>query len=53
MAAASAERQDWVADLVDAGAFGRRSRKRSPSADWRVAADLILEHLKAPKDEDA
>jgi 3-hydroxyisobutyrate dehydrogenase-like beta-hydroxyacid dehydrogenase len=53
MAAASAERQDWVADLVDAGAFGRRSRKRSPSADWRVAADLILEHLKAPKDGDA
>jgi 3-hydroxyisobutyrate dehydrogenase-like beta-hydroxyacid dehydrogenase len=51
IASAAAARQDWVADLVDDGAFGRRSRKRSPSGDWRVAADLILDHLKGAQQE--
>jgi len=49
IAVASAERQDWVADLVDKGAFGRKSRKKTGSADWRIAADLIIDHLAAKK----
>jgi 3-hydroxyisobutyrate dehydrogenase-like beta-hydroxyacid dehydrogenase len=49
IAAASGERQAWVADLVDAGAFGRKSRKKTGKADWRIAADLILQHLEAKK----
>ena len=35
----TAERQGWVADLGDAGAFGDR---RAVAADWRVYADAIL-----------
>ena len=43
-AAATAERQAWVADLADDGRFGERQREgfaRSP--DWRTEADRILE----------
>lgn len=52
IAAASAERQAWVADLVEGGAFGRKSRKKTGSADWRIAADLILDHLAAKARKD-
>jgi hypothetical protein len=50
IAAGSAERQAWVADLADAGIFGKkatskRHRPRGRSADWRVEADRILEHV--------
>ena len=38
-ASGTAERQAWVADLVDAGALGERG---APDADWRVHADAIL-----------
>jgi len=38
-AAGTAERQAWVADLVDAGALGDRS---APRGDWRADADRIL-----------
>ena len=46
-AAGTAERQAWVADLADAGVFGRKGTKdfaRSP--DWRTEADRILNTLK-------
>ena len=47
-AAASAERQAWVADLADAGVFGSRGEAASAgSADWRVEADRILAHLRS------
>jgi len=45
-AAATADRQAWMADLGDQGLFGERGREgfaRSP--DWRVEADRILAHL--------
>lgn len=46
-ATGTAERQDWAADLADAGLFGKKRGKRaSRAADWRVEADRILEHLK-------
>jgi 3-hydroxyisobutyrate dehydrogenase-like beta-hydroxyacid dehydrogenase len=49
-AAGTAERQDWMADLTDAGVFGKRRRKSSAgTADWRIAADLVLEHLRTSK----
>ena len=35
----TAERQGWVADLGDAGAFGDR---RAVAADWRIYADAML-----------
>jgi 3-hydroxyisobutyrate dehydrogenase-like beta-hydroxyacid dehydrogenase len=38
-ASGTAQRQGWVADLGDAGAFGDR---RVLAADWRVYADAIL-----------
>jgi 3-hydroxyisobutyrate dehydrogenase-like beta-hydroxyacid dehydrogenase len=42
-AAGTAERQGWVADLADAGVFGRRGEPGfARSADWRVEADRIL-----------
>ena len=48
-AAATAERQSWMADLADEGLFGkRRHRPSARSPDWRVEADRILEHLKTP-----
>jgi len=46
-AAGAAERQRWVADLADAGLFGKKRRKRTgPCPDWRVEADRILEHVR-------
>ncbi|MBX3637062.1 MAG: NAD(P)-dependent oxidoreductase [Rubrivivax sp.] len=49
-AAGTAERQAWVADLADAGLFGRRGEPGfACSADWRTEADRILVHLH-PKD---
>jgi len=42
-AAGTAERQAWMADLADAGAFGARgSDGFARSADWRIEADRIL-----------
>lgn len=42
-AAGTAERQAWVADLADAGVFGRRGEAGfARQADWRVEADRIL-----------
>ena len=43
-AAGTAERQSWVADLADAGAFGP---KDVAAAGWRLDADRMLEALKA------
>ena len=46
-AAATAERQTWVADLADEGIFGKRGHKSfGASQDWRTEADRILDHLK-------
>ena len=42
----TAERQAWVADLVDAGALGDRS---APRGDWRADADRILAAIDKPK----
>ena len=48
-AAGTAERQAWVADLGDAGVFGRRGAADfARSSDWRVEADRILAQI--PKD---
>lgn len=45
-AAGTAVRQSWVADLADGGVFGQRgSPGFARSADWRVEADRILDHL--------
>ncbi len=39
----TAERQSWVADLADAGAFGARGTPEfARSADWRTEADRLL-----------
>ncbi len=47
-AAGTAERQAWVADLADAGLFGKRGTKEfARSADWRVEADRILSRIKS------
>jgi 3-hydroxyisobutyrate dehydrogenase len=55
-AAATAERQAWMADLADAGVFGKRVRastgKRKSKADcpdWRIYADRIPD-LKGPRE---
>ena len=53
-AAGSAERQEWVAELADAAIFGKTAtskphKPRGRRADWRTAADLILDHLKTSK----
>ncbi len=46
-ALSTAERQNWVADLADAGTFGERGRPDfAHSTDWRVEADRILDHLR-------
>ncbi len=46
-AAGTAERQGWVADLADAGVFGRRGEPGfARSADWRTEADRILARSK-------
>jgi 3-hydroxyisobutyrate dehydrogenase-like beta-hydroxyacid dehydrogenase len=45
-ASGTAERQAWVADLADAGVFGRKGEPGfARSADWRAEADRILAHL--------
>jgi 3-hydroxyisobutyrate dehydrogenase-like beta-hydroxyacid dehydrogenase len=50
-AAGIAERQAWVADLADEGLFGERgSRTFARSADWRIEADRILDHVRASKE---
>ena len=47
-AAGTAERQAWVADLADAGLFGRRgSPGFARNADWRTEADRILAQVKS------
>lgn len=44
----TAERQAWVADLADAGAFGPRgSAGFARSADWRIEADRLLASLQS------
>jgi 3-hydroxyisobutyrate dehydrogenase-like beta-hydroxyacid dehydrogenase len=53
-AAAAAERQAWVADLADAGLFGKKggTKRRKDlrhNTDWRVEADRILAHVKASR----
>ncbi len=46
-AAGTAERQGWIADLADAGVFGRRGEAGfARSADWRIEADRILAQRK-------
>ena len=46
-ASGTAERQAWVADLADAGLFGTKGTKAfARSADWRIEADRILDHVK-------
>jgi Domain of unknown function (DUF1932) len=46
-ASGTAERQAWMADLADAGLFGARDTKQfARSADWRIEADRILDHVK-------
>lgn len=43
-AEATAARQDWMADLVEAGLFGGRGEPGfARSTDWRIEADRILE----------
>ncbi|MCG3188327.1 MAG: hypothetical protein LKCHEGNO_00305 [Burkholderiaceae bacterium] len=45
-ASGTAERQAWMADLADAGAFGHRSEPGfARSENWRTEADRILTHL--------
>ena len=45
-AAGAAERHSWIADLADAGLFGKKRRKRTERGpDWRVEADRILDHV--------
>jgi 3-hydroxyisobutyrate dehydrogenase-like beta-hydroxyacid dehydrogenase len=46
-AAGTAQRQAWVADLADAGLFGTRGEPGfARSANWRVEADRVLQHIK-------
>jgi 3-hydroxyisobutyrate dehydrogenase-like beta-hydroxyacid dehydrogenase len=50
-AAGTAERQAFVADLADAGVFGRKGEPGfARSADWRTEADRLLAHLKKAND---
>jgi 3-hydroxyisobutyrate dehydrogenase-like beta-hydroxyacid dehydrogenase len=45
-AAGTAERQAWIADLATLGVFGEpRSGKFARSADFRIEADRIRDHL--------
>jgi 3-hydroxyisobutyrate dehydrogenase-like beta-hydroxyacid dehydrogenase len=49
-AAGTAERQAWMADLADAGCFGRRGDGGlARSADWRSEADRILASVRAKR----
>jgi len=51
-AAGTAERQAWMADLADAGLFGkRRGRPFTRRQDWRIEADRILDDLKTAKED--
>ena len=46
-AAGTAGRQSWVAELADVGVFGERgSPGFARTADWRIEADRILDHLR-------
>lgn len=46
----AAERQTFIADLADNGAFGAKATKSfARSADWRTEADRILATVKAKK----
>jgi len=46
-AAGTAERQTWVAELADRGIFGQRGGAAfARSADWRIEADRLLDHLR-------
>jgi 3-hydroxyisobutyrate dehydrogenase-like beta-hydroxyacid dehydrogenase len=46
-AAATAERQAWVADLADAGVFGARGEPGfARSVDWRTEADRLLQQAR-------
>ena len=49
-AAGTAERQEWMADLAEAGVFGERDEPSfARSTDWRLEADRILEHIGPPR----
>jgi 3-hydroxyisobutyrate dehydrogenase-like beta-hydroxyacid dehydrogenase len=51
-ASGAAERQAWVADLADAGLFGKARRRRLAHApDWRDEADRIVDRLRGAKHE--
>ena len=51
-AVGTAERQTWVADLADGGVFGERgSPEFARTADWRVEADRILDHLHGSREK--
>lgn len=46
-AAATAERQAWMAGLADESVFGERGAKEfARSADWRIEADRILNRIR-------
>src|SRR5215471_3103186 len=46
----TAERQAWIADLADDGAFGRKGTKEfARSQNWRTEADRILAKLASEK----
>ena len=48
-AGGTAERQAWVADLAETGAFGSRDAEGfARSADWRVEADRLLSCDRTP-----
>ena len=50
-ASGTAERQAWVADLADAGLFGKRGEAGfARSADWRLEADRLRAHLHRRED---
>ena len=50
-ASGTAERQAWVADLADAGLFGKRGEAGfARSADWRLEADRLLAYLHRRED---
>jgi 3-hydroxyisobutyrate dehydrogenase-like beta-hydroxyacid dehydrogenase len=47
-ASGAAARQEWVADLADAGLFNKQRRRRvARTPDWRVEADRILDHVRS------
>jgi 3-hydroxyisobutyrate dehydrogenase-like beta-hydroxyacid dehydrogenase len=47
-ASGTAERQAWIADLADQGAFGTRGTPEfARSSDWRTEADRILARIKS------